>query len=418
MAVDDLKKRMLQWAHRSNILLFLDSNEYQHTVGRYECLLGVGAYEQYTQIDADFSSLKKDAQGNKDWLMGHLTYDFKNRLEKLQSRHPDYLQFPEAAFFRPQIVCYIPRGGHHFVVESLDIEPEQVWAEICATAIVPITPQEPIRLKKRIEEDDYCQLIRLIKEHIRQGDCYELNFCNEAYCSDVQLDPLAVFHRLNHLSPAPFAAYYQSQDRYMMCASPERYLYQEGNRVLAQPIKGTSARGVGPEADEMAKKQLYESTKERAENVMIVDLMRNDLARFCIPGSVQVDELFGIYAFPQVHQMISSISGRMKEGTDIFDALRYTFPMGSMTGAPKVMVMELIDRYEQARRSLFSGTVGYISPDGNADFNVVIRSLFYNRATAYLSYQTGGAITYDSDPQQEWAETCLKAAAIEKVLGG
>jgi para-aminobenzoate synthetase component 1 len=202
----------------------------------------------------------------------------------------------------------------------------------------------------------------------------------------------------------------------MMCASPERYLHKHGNTILSQPIKGTARRGTDTGSDNEIKTALQSSIKDRAENVMIVDLVRNDIARSCKTGSVKVEELFGIYTFPQVHQMISTITGQLKEEEPFTNAIRYSFPMGSMTGAPKVKVMELVEKYEHSRRELFSGTVGYISPEGNFDFNVIIRSLFYNAATRYLSYQTGGAITYDSTPEQEWEEMRLKAWALEKIF--
>jgi len=203
----------------------------------------------------------------------------------------------------------------------------------------------------------------------------------------------------------------------MACASPERYLNKTGSQLVSQPIKGTAKRILNDEvADEKLKEDLHNSVKERAENMMIVDLVRNDLARCCKTGSVKVAELFGIYSFPQVHQMISTVSGVLRDDIPFTSAFKYTFPMGSMTGAPKYKVMQVIDEYEKSRRELFSGTVGYISPNGDFDFNVVIRSLFYNVASRYLSYQTGGAITWDSVAEQEWEELKLKAWALEKIF--
>jgi para-aminobenzoate synthetase component 1 len=202
----------------------------------------------------------------------------------------------------------------------------------------------------------------------------------------------------------------------MMCASPERFITKGGDIVRSQPIKGTARRSADSAEDERLKAELRNSEKEKAENVMIVDLVRNDLAHSCDVGSIEVEELFGIYSFPRVHQMISTVRGRLRHDTPLTDAIRYAFPMGSMTGAPKHKVMQLIDRYEAAMRELFSGSVGYITPDGDFDFNVVIRSLFYNAETGYLSYQTGGAITWGSDPESEWDELRLKAAAMERIF--
>jgi len=400
---------MLQWADQRNILLFLDTNHYRHTSGRYECICAVDALDTISNLAA--------ARNNTDWYFGHIGYDYKNNLETLHSRHTQRFAFPDIHFFRPAIVCYIPRDEARLCIESAGIAPRQIWEEI--NSIIPEAnppaADAPLAFRKRMDREHYLQQLSSVKEHIRRGDCYELNFCNEAYC-EASIDPRRAFEKLNAISPAPFAAYYKLQDQYLMCSSPERYLYKEGTQVTAQPIKGTSPRSPDPALEAAYKARLAQSIKERAEHVMIVDLMRNDLARFCRPGSISVEDLYGIHSFPRVHQMISSVKGLVSEGFHWTDAIRYSFPMGSMTGAPKIMVMQLIDRYEQSRRELFSGTVGYISPEGDFDFNVVIRSLFYNAATQYLSYQTGGAITYDSIAAAEWQEVRLKARAMEQVF--
>jgi para-aminobenzoate synthetase component 1 len=231
------------------------------------------------------------------------------------------------------------------------------------------------------------------------------------------LNPVETYLRLSEISSAPFGAYYKLNDKYLLCSSPERFMKKAGNKLISQPIKGTIKRGGTDEEDIELKHSLLNDVKERAENVMIVDLVRNDLAKSCRPGSVKVEELFGIYTYPTVHQMISTVTGELDEQTHFIDALRNAFPMGSMTGAPKIEVMKLIEYYETTKRGLFSGSVGYITPDGDFDFNVVIRSLFYNEANKYLSYSTGGAITYDSIPEKEYEECMLKAKGIMKALG-
>ena len=414
--LENLKRRMLHWANQRDILLFLDNNNYSHTTGTYECLMGVGVHQFHNQDD-NFSALKSHHQQHQDWLFGHIGYDFKNNIEKLSSKHPKHFEFGELSFFCPQIVCYIFRGSNILTIESFGIEPDEIWKEISNQKIeTQATHYSSISFKKRSNKAEYIQTIEQLKQHIKDGDCYEINYCNEAVCTNADINTLSCFEALNKKSKAPFAAYYKKNNQYLLCASPERYLRKEGNQIIAQPIKGTAARSADINEDELQKRTLLKSEKERAENVMIVDLMRNDLARFCEMGSVKVDELFGIYSFPQVHQMISTIRGKLNPKFDLFDALKLSFPMGSMTGAPKIMVMQLIEEYEQARRELFSGCVGYIGPEGDFDFNVVIRSLFYNGNTKYLSYQTGGAITSDSIAEQEWEETCLKAEAIEKIF--
>jgi para-aminobenzoate synthetase component I len=405
---DDIKHKMLHWASRCNIFLFLDSNHYRHTSGRYECICAMGAAAQFTTAPPHHDG---------DWLFGHISYDYKNKLEQLTSAHERHFSWPDLSFFRPETVCYIPAGTDTLCIESMDRDPAGIWEEILNLDPPPAKPSaEPLLFRTRLQQDAYLQQLVAIKEHIRNGDCYELNFCNEAFCTEAIIDPIAAFDRLNQLSPAPFAACYRLQDQYLLCASPERYLYKAGHKLITQPIKGTAARSANPLEDQYNKEQLAASIKERAEHVMIVDLMRNDLARCCIPGSIHVEDLYGIYSFPRVHQMISTVRGQVPGDFQWHDAIRHSFPMGSMTGAPKVMVMQLIEQYEAAARELFSGTVGYISPDGDFDFNVIIRSMFWNAGSRYLSYQTGGAITWDSIPEQEWEETLLKATAMEQVF--
>jgi para-aminobenzoate synthetase component 1 len=415
MPVNDIKLRMLNWSKQFSILLFPDSNGYTSVTGKYECLLAVGNSD--TAAVTDLEALRSAHRDRPDWLFGHISYDYKNNLEpRLSSRHEPRIGFPEFYFFCPQIVCYIAKGGNSLTIETLDAAPEAVFEAIRNTPVLPPEQLPHVDFKQRVDKETYIATVAQLRQHIADGDCYEINFCAEGYSEHQVVDPFAVFAALNTLSPAPFAACYRLHDRYLMCASPERYLQKTGNKILSQPIKGTARRDADTAKDEAIKTALQQSIKERAENVMITDLVRNDLARCCETGSVQVDELFGIYSFPQVHQMISAVSGTLRADAGFTDAIKYSFPMGSMTGAPKHKVMQLTDRYEQSRRELFSGTVGYITPSGDFDFNVVIRSLFYNAASGYLSYQTGGAITYDSDPVQEWEERNLKAWALERIF--
>jgi para-aminobenzoate synthetase component 1 len=222
---------------------------------------------------------------------------------------------------------------------------------------------------------------------------------------------------LLEISPTPFSALYGLNGKYLICASPERFLKKTGSEIISQPMKGTARRDLQDKNnDDHLKQSLFEDAKERAENVMVVDLVRNDLSKVCKDGSVKVDELFGVYSFPQVHQMVSTVSGELKEKVSFSEIIKATFPMGSMTGAPKIRVMELIDQYEPTGRGLFSGSVGYIDAEGNFDFNVVIRSILYNASTSNLSYYAGSGITFYSDAEKEWEECLLKAEAIRQVL--
>lgn len=406
---------MLQWANQSSILCFLDSNEYPHVQGKYECLCAKDALQIVEETSGNCSTLKNHFEFNKDWLFGHFSYEFKNKIEQLSSSHPSHFAFPLVQFFQPKVVCYILRSSYELVIESVEENPNDIWEEIQETKLENETATSvKVAFKKRIEHEEYLAIIEQLRAHIKQGDCYEINFCNESFAKNVSINPLHYFQKLNTISKAPFAGFYKVNNQYLLCASPERYVQKIGQKITAQPIKGTAKRGTDEKQDESIKQTLLADKKERAENVMIVDLMRNDLARFCKVDSVKVEELFGLYTFSQVHQLISTISGTLMADKNIFDIFRLSFPMGSMTGAPKIMVMKLIEQYEKVCRELYSGSIGYIAPNGDFDFNVVIRSVLYNANSGYLSYQTGGAITFDSIPENEWQETLLKGKALEQ----
>ncbi len=351
-----------------------------------------------------------------NWLFGHLNYDLKNELENLKSEHPDNIGFPEIFFFEPSVLIRL--NEHQIIIEADN--PDRIFKEITKESL-NLKDEKistgTIKIRNRIEKGEYLFTVQKLKEHILRGDCYEINFCQEFYAEQVTIDPLDIYKKLSDISPNPFSALYKLEDKWMICASPERFLKKEGNKILSQPIKGTSKRVPGNESeDEENRLNLFGSEKDRSENVMVVDLVRNDLSKICKEGTVNVEELFGIYSFPQVHQMISTISGTLKPNINFSDIIRATFPMGSMTGAPKKRVMELIEQYEKTKRGIFSGAIGYISPDGDFDFNVIIRSILYNDASGYLSFQAGSAITFYSDAEKEWEECLLKAEAMKQVL--
>lgn len=414
--VPSIKYKMLNWVRRFSIFAYLDSNSYPCQYGRYECLVAAGAVAVVDDKGIDpLSSLLELHQTQNDWIFGHISYDYKNNLEKkLFSKRHYKTGFPTFHFFVPQTVCTINKESTALTISSCT-DPDAVYQQIMeCDKREHCLPK--VNFTSMMSREHYLSTVSTLRVHIAKGDCYEINLCNEAFVKNVVIDPVSVFEALNSLSPAPFAACYRLYDSVAMCASPERYLSKEDNTIISQPIKGTIARGENALADEQQQQALYHSIKERAENVMIVDLVRNDLARSCNVGSVKVNELFGIHTFPQVYQMMSTITGTLSDNARFTDAIRYSFPMGSMTGAPKHKVMQMIEQYELSARELFSGTIGYMTPEGDFDFNVVIRSLFYNTATKYLSYQTGGAITYDSDPEQEWEEMRLKAWALERIF--
>jgi len=411
-----MKEKVLNWAQQFNTFCFLDNHQYHIKPHTQECLLAAGTKAK-PFTGTGIAQLQDYINEYKNrWLFGHLNYDLKNELEHLSSHHKDNIQFPEIFFFEPAILISLDENCIRIEADN----PGDIFNainEMIFLGNAPGLPHKSVPIKNKIQKEEYLAVIRQLKQHILRGDCYEINFCQEFFSDSVVIDPLTSYKKLNDFSPNPFSALYKLDDKWLLCASPERFLKKEGTKILSQPIKGTSKRIPGNIIrDNKSKEDLLQSNKDRSENVMVVDLVRNDLSKVCKEGTVQVDELFGIYSFPQVHQMISTISGELKENISFSEIIRATFPMGSMTGAPKKRVMELIEQYEATKRGIFSGAVGYISPDGDFDFNVVIRSIMYNGSSGYLSFQTGSAITFYSDPEKEWEECLLKAEAMKKVF--
>ncbi len=412
----EFRIQMLNWANRFNIFCLLDNQQYNITTAEFECLLAIGCKKNITiQNGNAYEELQNFYSKEKGWLFGHLGYDLKNETEKLCSNNFDGIGFADMHFFVPELVIKLTHKQVTIYCEDdATIFFEQI---ISAPTSIAEIKKNDVTVKSRISKTEYINTIQKLQQHILNGDCYEINFCQEFFAEDAVIDPLNVYHKLVQLSPNPFAALYKVNDKFCICASPERFLKREGSKIFSQPIKGTIKRDLlNDQTDRQNKNYLETSEKEKSENVMVVDLVRNDLSRVCKQGTVKVEELFGVYSFPQVHQMISTISGQLKDGINWIDIVKASFPMGSMTGAPKKRVMELIEQYEKTKRGLFSGAIGYINPDGDFDFNVVIRSILYNVSTHYLSFQAGGGITFYSDAEKEYEECLLKAGAIKKVL--
>ncbi|GAB3531608.1 anthranilate synthase component I family protein [Pontibacter brevis] len=417
VSLEEFRLKALVWANQHPHAAYYNPNSIPYPHDGFEHLLAV-SYGAALKLNSGkaFESLRQELQQEHSLLCGFLTYDLKNQIEKLQSQHPDYINFPLLHFFSPDIYIY-------FKQESLSIYSKEesittVIAEVIAAPTpVPASPKG-VTIKQRVTKKSYVEAVEHIRQHILEGDVYELNYCIEFFAELVTLQPLPLYLALNEASPTPFSGYLKCHDKYLLCASPERFLKKEHQKLISQPIKGTIRRGETPEEDALLQHQLRHNEKELAENMMIVDLVRNDLSHSCATGTVQVEEMFGIYGFRQVSQMISTIVGELRPGKDLVDALKGAFPMGSMTGAPKISAMQLIEELEATRRGLYSGAFGFIKPDNDCDFNVVIRSIQYNASNKYLSFMVGSAITYDSDPEQEYAECLLKAQAMFKVLAG
>ncbi len=406
-------------------VMVLNSNSQLYETTNYDFLIAAGSTDQIEIKDDEkenFSKLQDFYNAKPDWIFGHISYDMKNNIEKISTQHPNDIGFSKLFFFRPKILLISNKNQVEIHLHDNFSPQDQTFAENLEVE-QKINSEETqtfesfkITITNRISKERYFAGYKKIQHHIQQGNIYEANYCQEFFAKTMIQNPDKVYIKLNTISPAPFSAYYRNEDRFLMCASPERYLTKKGNKIISQPIKGTTRRGLTVDEDRQRKESLINSSKEKAENVMIVDLVRNDLSRTAERGSVSVDELFGIYSFPQVHQMISTVSSRLKEGFSIFDVLKTTFPMGSMTGAPKISAMKIIDETEAMARGLYSGTVGYISPEGNADFNVIIRSIQYNQSRNLLSFITGGAITIQSNAEDEYEECFVKANGLFKAL--
>lgn len=415
------KRNLFQFARRFENMAWLDSqsgNQLQDEVHSTEdTLIALGSNAIIKGVAGSALDDLRSFVGDKKWAFGFLAYDLKNEIEEgLVSENFDGLSFPSLCFFEPQAIVRIK--DHKVDIFSTD---EELLVELCQEANWDLENDEQnkavkFEIKSRISRSAYIKKIREIKEHIAKGDVYEMNFCHEFYAENAMIDPFDVHQELVEFSPTPFSSFVRMGSNYVMSASPERFIKKRGSKVISQPIKGTIRRGKNSAEDKLLIDELSASEKERSENIMIVDLVRNDLSQIAQDGSVQVDELCKVNSFSQVHQLISTVSCEARADIDSIGLIKRCFPMGSMTGAPKVKVMQLIEHFEESKRGLYSGSIGYFSPDGDFDFNVVIRSILYNSDNRYVSFSVGGAITHNSDPVKEYEETLLKAKGMMEVL--
>lgn len=411
---DSFKSKALLWSDSFNTACYFDSNNFSDPYSAFGVYIGAGKVAELTDSDkSSFVALEQFLNSNKGYIPGYFSYDLKNEIENLNSENPDNLEFAKIYFFLPKHSILIRNNEISIFSDDAD----EVWCSINQTILNQSKEQVSVpKIRGRFNRNEYIQTVREIQKHIQRGDIYEMNFCQEFYSEDVEINPLELFTELNNLSPTPFANYFKIDNQYIISATPERFLSRRGNKLISQPIKGTSSRNSDSTKDRLQKEELLLNEKERAENVMIVDLVRNDLTKSAKPGTVRVEELFGIYSFKQVHQMISTVVCELRENLSNPKIIANTFPMGSMTGAPKIKAMQLADKYERSQRGVYSGAIGYFAPDSDFDFNVVIRTILYNRKQKYLSFHVGSAITLDSDPEKEYEECLLKGKAIRAVL--
>ena len=417
--IPDFKIKLLKWAQSYSEVTWLDSNQCSQAYSNFDAVLAVDAFTSLqTGFDQAFAQLHDYHLKTSDWIFGYLSYDLKNNLEDLESSNFDGLRFPELFFFQPKKLFFFKNST--VTIQYLDCVFKEMDNDLfqikkSATSTFNGIKHNALKIKPRLSHQDYIDLIHKLKSHIQRGDIYEANFCQEFYANG-EIDPLLTFERLQDLSLPPFAVFFKNKSHFLLSASPERYLKKEGNLLISQPIKGTAARSSNATEDLNLKNNLLADPKERSENVMIVDLVRNDLSRIAKKGSVLVEELHAIYSFKQVHHLISTIKAELRPEISAVDAICASYPMGSMTGAPKISAMKIIENLECSKRGLYSGSVGYFTPDGNFDFNVVIRSILYNAKTSYVSLSVGSAITAKSVPEKEYEECLIKAKALIEVL--
>ena len=380
----------------------------------YDILAGVGVNDILISNSNSFEKLNNFHIKRKDWLFGCFSYDLKNEIEQLSSDNMDNFNADNLSFFTPEYVLLLCNGKLEIQTFHSQDNCDKFVKSFNYSDISSCS--QDVNFSRRDNKESYLQKIEKIKHHIQIGDIYEMNYCQEFYATKGEVAVESIFLELNERMQTPFSSFLKLSDKYILSASPERFLRKKSNHILSQPIKGTRKRGRGNFEDNNLINDLKNSQKDISENVMITDLVRNDLSITAKNESVKVEELCEVYTFKKVHQMITSISSEIDSNISFADVLKAAFPMGSMTGAPKIRAMELIEYFEDFKRGFFSGAVGYITPQADFDFNVVIRAILYNLANNYLSISVGGAITIKSNPIEEYEECLIKAKPIFDVL--
>ncbi len=409
---EDFLLRMLSWAEGYKYFIYYNPNDHHNDFGCFKHQLVVSNTTVLHSNEGSFDKLQKHIEGNSTNLYGFFSYELKDEHHPLVKKEAT-IPSPHALFFAAEIVIEFFDGE----IRITGTSPNEIWQEIQQQGLKePPTHTPNIEIKSRTTKNEYIRNCQKIKQDIVEGEYYEMNYCIEYYSENSAIDPIHTYIQLNQMSPMPFSCLGKFDHLYTLCASPERFIKKKGQKLISQPIKGTIRRGKDISEDQQLKTILRNSQKEIAENMMIVDLVRNDLNKSSITGSVKVEEFFGIYTFKQVHQMISTVTSQARKNIPLTDIIKNAYPMGSMTGAPKIRVMQAIDHYEKSRRGIYSGSIGYITNEGDFDFNVVIRSIIYDVKSSRLSFHVGSAITYDADPEYEYEECLLKAKSMMEIL--
>jgi para-aminobenzoate synthetase component 1 len=402
-----LENRLLELSSSRSFFALYTSQGYASKWGEYELLFAWGAKAVF-----DTAALKNGAL-ESGWRFGFLGYELRHEFERLSKGNPAIGQWPEAQFFEPEVVGTLDRAGNLTIYAD---EPAVVLTLVLAPEKSRKVGNTALDFQPVETRESYLEAVRRLQEHIQRGDIYEVNYCTAFKAEYESLDSAQLFRQMAQATKAPFSAFVKMDQLELLCTSPERYILKKGDQLWSQPIKGTNRRLV--ENNHVQERLLVADEKERAENVMIVDLVRNDLSRVAAKGTVQVEELFGVYPFKNVNQMISTVTCKTRGETSNWDIIKATFPMGSMTGAPKISAMELAEHYEKTERGIYSGALGYIMPNGDFDFNVVIRSIALDAKQGVASAHVGGAITLLSIPEREYEECLLKAESLLQSAAG
>ncbi len=410
------------WAKEFSTKIWLETNDIGHRYSNYDFIFAAGVVNELCcSYNKGFEKLQKFQLSIKDWSFGYLGYDLKNAIEALYSKNQDDLEFPDLYFFQPAKLILLKGNQAEFkyfnhVAHEIDQDFQKLINDDFYKKSSDLSFSSDIKIQMKIFKEEYYKRFSFLQEHIHRGDIYEVNFCQEFYSNNTSIDPYTTYERLNELSKAPFASFLHFRDFYVISASPERYLKRQGTKIVSQPMKGTAKRLSDRLEDQKLKDQLALDPKERAENIMIVDLVRNDLSKSAQKGSVSVEELCAVYTYKQVHQMLSTITSEVDKNINSVALLKDSFPMGSMTGAPKIAAMLLIEAVEESKRGTYSGALGYFMPSGDFDLSVLIRTILYNEKKQYVSFTVGSAITANAKADQEYEECLIKAKAMRHVL--
>lgn len=406
----DAFEAIAQWAGQFDYFAF-------YVNSKQDFIAGIDSHSVLTlrETKGAFDKISAFQQKAEVRIAGYLGYDLKNDLEDLQSSNPDVLQSPEAVFFEPKIWLNYKAGELEISGGSTEMI-DGLLNHIEAYSAVLVVPNA-IEMRASTSRELYLEKANFLKSKLQRGDIYEANYCIQFEGKPTDFQPLPFFSKLQSRTEAPFSVYAKLDTFYIMSASPERFLKMEDGKLISQPIKGTAPRSTDEMEDQKLAKALRQDQKELSENVMIVDLVRNDLSHVAKRGTVSVDELFGVQSFRTVHHLVSTISAQLNhEKFNHWDAIKACYPMGSMTGAPKISAMNLIEETENFKRSAYAGSFGWVDPNGDFDFNVLIRTLCYQANTHQLAVSVGSAITIGSDPAKEYDECILKAKVLMDLL--